>query len=424
MINIKGIKQIGIALTAVALLIATAGAQGAGFQLKEQSSEGQGNSFAGQSAKAVDASTIFFNPAGMTMIDGNHIQANFSYIAPSARYSHGATAINSLFSTNTGVDGGVSAIVPAAYALWDYNQQIKLGISVNAPFGLSTKYDRDWVGAQYNVLSEIKTINIAPSVAYRVNHKLSLGGNIQFQKIEGTLTNISPVGPGHLTRLKADDTGFGYGLGFLYQYSDDGRIGFNYRSQIKHTLKGEVATPTFPNPALNFNAKADVTMPAVASAGVYHQVSDQWTLLADVAWTDWSVFKELQVVNTDTNTHVSNPTQYNWRDTIFIALGVNYQHDDKLQLKFGVAYDQGTANDQDRTAGIPDATRYWASLGASYQLNKQSTINIGYSHIEARSAKIFENTKLSTPAAGLGSEYEGSFHPKVDIISIGLDYQF
>ncbi|MCJ8339000.1 MAG: OmpP1/FadL family transporter [Pseudomonadales bacterium] len=422
MIKINRMNKGGAVLGSVALLIAATSVQGAGFQLKEQSAEGQGNSFAGQTAKAVDASTIFFNPAGMTMIEGNHVQTNLSYIAPSAEYSHGSsTSFAPLFSRSSGIDGGESAIVPAAYALWDYNQQVKLGISINAPFGLSTKFDEDWVGAQYNVFSEIKTINIAPSVAYRVNEKLSVGGNLQFQKIEGKLTNRSVVGAGvdALTTLKADDTGFGYALGFLYEYSDNGRVGFNYRSQIKHTLEGDV----FTTGVGGFNAKADVTMPAVASAGVYHQVSDQWTLLGDVAWTDWSVFDKLQVVNTDSNSN-SSLTTYNWEDTIFVALGANYQYSDKLQLKFGVAYDQGAANDEDRTAGIPDATRYWASVGASYQLNKQSTINIGYSHIEAQTAKISEDSKLSTPAPTLGSDYEGSFNPKVDIISIGLDYQF
>jgi len=348
------------------------------------------------------------------MIEGNHVQTNLSFIAPSAKYSHGTTAINPLFPRSTGVDGGVSAIVPAAYALWDYNQRIKLGISVNAPFGLSTKFDEDWVGAEYNIFSEIKTINVAPSVAYRVNNKLSVGGNLQFQKIEGTLTNRTVTGPAptHLTRLQADDIGFGYALGFLYQYSDNGRVGFNYRSQIKHTLKGDVSIPTL---GAKFNAKADVTMPAVASVGIYHQISDQWTLLGDVAWTDWSVFDKLQVVKTVDNSN-STLTTYNWQDTIFVALGANYQYSDKLQLKGGVAYDQGAANDRDRTAGIPDATRYWASLGASYQLNKQSKIYVGYSHIEAQTANISEDNK--------NSSYSGSFNPKVDIVSIGLDYQF
>lgn len=413
----KPYKQLPTLLGAIALASMACQLHAAGFQLKEQSAEGQGNSFAGQTAKAVDASTIFFNPAGMTLVPGSQVQTNVSYIAPTADYKHKSNNATSPFTKTTDIDGGVSAFVPAAYALWDYNDQVKLGVSVNVPFGLSTEYDKSWIGAQYNVLSAIETINIAPSIAYKVNDKFSIGGNVQFQKIKGKLTsqNILP-GPSVVsTTLKADDTGFGFGFGMLYQYSDKGRIGFNYRSEINHTLEGDVSTPNVA--ALSFDAKADVTMPAVASVGIYHEVSDQWTVLADIAWTDWSEFDELQIVNTDTNTDVANPTQYNWSDTVFAAVGANYQYNDKLQLKFGIAYDEGAANNEDRTAGIPDATRYWASIGASYEINRQSTVNVGYSHIKAHSVGVSEDTKT-------GSSYSGTFKPHVNILSMGYTHKF
>lgn len=422
-------KTLAIAISAVVVAAGATSIQAAGFQLKEQSAEGQGNSFAGQTAKAVDASTIFYNPAGMSRLEGNHVQSNLSYIAPSAKYEHSSSSSilgASPLTKTTGVDGGVSAIVPAAYAVWDYSDDVKFGISVNAPYGLSTDFNEDWVGADYNVLSEIKTINLAPSISYKVNDKLSIGGNVQLQKIEGTLSSQTfyaaaggVLSVKALTTLKAEDTGFGYSMGFLYEYSDKGRIGFNYRSEIKHNLEGNVSTPSVPSPALNFDASAKFTTPAAASIGIYQEVSDQWSVLADVSWTDWSVFDELQVVKTDGT--VSSTTTYNWKDNIFVALGANYQHNDKVQLKFGVAYDQGAANDEDRTAGIPDATRYWASLGASYKMNKQTTLNAGYSYIKAQSADVTESFAVS---GGKATSYSGTFKPTVHIVSVGMDYQF
>jgi len=414
-------KTLTIAISAAIVATGASTVHAAGFQLKEQSAEGQGNSFAGQTAKAVDASTIFYNPAGMTRLEGNNVQSNLSYIAPKAKYEHNTSGTivgaPNPFTKTTGVDGGVSAVVPAAYAVWDYSDDVKFGISVNAPYGLSTEYDEDWVGAEHNVLSEIKTINLAPSFAVKVNDKLSIGGNIQLQKIEGTLSSQSVYAypSSALTTLSADDTGFGYSLGFLYEYSENGRFGFNYRSEIKHTLEGDVNTPALGS---QFNASAKFTTPAAASFGIYHDVSDQWALLADVSWTDWSVFKDLEVIN-DAGATVSK-TEYNWEDNIFVALGANYQYDDKLQLKFGVAYDEGAANDDDRTAGIPDATRYWASVGASYQLNKQTTLNAGFSHIKAKSATVSETGNGTTSL----TNYSGTFKPSVNILTIGMNYQF
>jgi long-chain fatty acid transport protein len=413
----QGTKLIAIA-GALSFIGGATSVNAAGFQLKEQSAEGQGNSFAGQTAKAVDASTIFFNPAGMTRLKGNKVQSNLSYIDPSAKYDHGGNNAtgSGYFPNSSSVDGGEIAFVPAAYAVWDYTDTVKFGIGVNAPFGLSTKYDKNWVGAEYNVFSEVKTINVAPSFAVKLNEQLSVGGSIQFQKIEGTLSNqrISGAPPSSATTtLEADDTGFGYSLGFLYEYSDKGRVGFNYRSKIKHTLKGDISNPGIA--ALNFDAHADLTLPAVASLGIYHDVSDKWAVLADVAWTDWSQFDKLEVKADATGTTVAS-TEYHWDDTLFVAIGANYQYDDKLQLKFGIAYDEGAANDKYRTAGIPDATRYWTSVGANYKLNQQSTVNVGFSHIRAKKAKISEDTKTSS--------YNGEFDPKVNILSVGYEYSF
>ena len=411
-------KTLAIAISAIVIATGASSIQAAGFQLKEQSAEGQGNSFAGQTAKAVDASTIFFNPAGMALLEGNQVQGNLSFIAPTADYKHTSNSGPTPFSDFTNIDGGVSAFVPSAYAVWDYSDDVKLGLSVNVPFGLSTEYDEDWVGAEYNVLSEITSINIASSISYKVNDQFSIGGNVQVQKTTGTITSMKTLSAtsATLATLEADDVGFGYGLGMLYQYSDKGRIGFNYRSEIKHKLEGDLSIP---GAGAQFDAHADFTTPASASIGIYHDLNEKWTLLADVSWTDWSVFESLDVIN-DAGTTVSSTT-YNWSDNVFVAVGANYQYSDKLQLKFGVAYDEGAANDEDRTAGIPDASRIWASVGASYKLNKQTTLSMGYSHINADSASISETASV---ASGKSSSYAGSFDSSVNILTLGINYQF
>jgi len=410
-------NTLSAAINAIVIVTGVSTVNAAGFQLKEQSAEGQGNSFAGQTAKAIDASTIFFNPAGMSLIEGNHVQSNVSYITSDAKYHNDSNSPGFSGLTNSsGINGGESAFVPAAYALWDYSDNMKFGVSINAPFGLSTKYDDDWVGAEYNVFSEIKTINIAPSVSYRINDKVSIGGSIQIEKVEGKLTNQQTIALNttSLTTLEADDTSLGFGFGVLYEYSDRGRIGFNYRSEINHDLKGSVSNKIA---GVQFDANADLTLPAVASIGLYHELNDKWTVLADLAWTDWSVFDELNVKD-DTGT-TRSLTEFNWDDSIFFALGANYQYNEKLELKFGVAYDEGAANDTYRTAGIPDASRYWASFGARYQATKQTTINAGFSHIRSQRVSISETASGTKQAS-----FSGNFKSSANILSVGIDYKF
>ena len=48
-------------------------ASASAFQLAEQNGSGLGNAYSGQAAVAEDASTIFWNPAGMTLIPDRQV---------------------------------------------------------------------------------------------------------------------------------------------------------------------------------------------------------------------------------------------------------------------------------------------------------------------------------------------------------------
>src|SRR5690606_41312871 len=63
------------------------GAHAAGFALMEQNASGLGNAYAGQAAAAEDASTIFFNPAGMTHLPGRQVVVGGNFIRPITEFS-------------------------------------------------------------------------------------------------------------------------------------------------------------------------------------------------------------------------------------------------------------------------------------------------------------------------------------------------
>jgi len=399
-----------------ALLAGMQQVHAAGFQLKEQSAEGQGNSFAGSTAKAYDASTIFFNPAGMSELEGNQLQTNFTVIAPDAPYEHGSlTGVTGVLEGGN-TNGGTNALVPSVYTVYDLNEDVKLGLSVNTPFGLSTEYNSGWAGAEYNMLSEIATITATPSVSYKVNDQLSIGVGVQMQYLEGRLTRqASPLANNSLVDLEASDFAFGGVVGVLYKYSDKGRIGFNYRSQVQHTLEGSVKISGAGGANDYYHAHADLTTPDVISLGWYHELNDKWAVMSDIAWTNWSVFDKLDVVRDSTGATTST-TEYHWDDTMFYSLGLNYQYDEQVKLQTGIAYDEGAANDQYRTAGIPDTNRYWISFGAEYKASDMLTWNMGYSYLYGEDAKVTETSK--------NSDFSGTFEPSVHILSVGLSVSF
>ena len=76
----------------------------------------------------------------------------------------------------TGGDAGSLSLVPNGYVSFEtVPGMIWTGIGVNVPFGLVTEYDSGWMGRFHAIKSEVKTININPTVAWKIVPWLSLG---------------------------------------------------------------------------------------------------------------------------------------------------------------------------------------------------------------------------------------------------------
>ena len=381
-------------------------ASAAGFALIEQNVSGLGNAYAGQAAAATDASTIFFNPAGMTLLPDRQVVMAGHLIKPQTEFAGTATPNN---GGGQGGDAGDPALVPNGYFAFRLTPDVHLGIGMSAPFGLKTEYDSGWIGSNHAVKSELKTINLNPSIAWKASPSLSLGAGLSLQYVKATLTNTSPAG---LATVKGDDYGWGFNLGALWQINPATRIGLAYRSEVEYTLEGTVAFSGVP--VLNGPVTADATMPDSASLSLFHKVNTRWDLLADVTWTGWSDFDELRIVRT--TGAVVGVTPENWRDTWRYSVGANYHYSNTLTLRGGVAFDQRAASDEFRTARIPDEDRTWLAFGAQYRMSERSRIDVGYAHLFVKDARL----NKTEGGVSLTGTYEGS----VDIVSAQLTVDF
>ena len=401
---------LGLALTGCATL-----AHAAGFALIEQNASGLGNAYAGQAASAQDASTIFFNPAGMTLLPDSQLVLAGSLIKPQAEFT--GTVSPAIVGGGDGGDAGDLAFVPNAYFAYRVSPDIHVGVGLNAPFGLKTEYDSTWKGRTQAIKSELKTINLNPAIAWQASESLSLGAGLSIQYTEATLSN-SANGAGIAT-VHGDDYGWGFNLGLLWQPSDATRVGLAYRSEVDYALKGDVEFSVAS--VANGPITADTTLPDSASLSLFHALTPKWDLLADVTWTGWRDFKELRIVRNSGVTLGLTPE--NWSDSYRYSLGMNYHLDDKLTLRGGVAYDETPVSDMYRTARIPDEDRTWLAFGAQYRLSDKSVLDFGYAHLFMKDARInkteFTNLPPVTPVT-----LSGTYESAVDILSAQLTLNF
>jgi long-chain fatty acid transport protein len=407
-------------LLSVAVASALAGSSlvlhASGFALIEQNASGLGNAFAGAAAVAEDASTIYFNPAGMTRLPGRQAVGALHAIKPKSEFTDAGSSAPGgappLFVAPRGGNGGDAgdwAFVPNAYLSWQLNNQWFVGVGLNAPFGLKTEYDAGWVGRFHALESEVKTINVNPSVAFKLTDAVSLGFGVSWQRMEATLTNsVNYVGAAALgctpqpacvvptvggvaalgqtegvATINADDDSWGWNVGALFNLGQATRIGISYRSSVEHDLGGTTVFENRPAalaPALpDGPITATVKLPASASWSIFHQLNPQWDLLADISWTDWSSVKELNIFRTNGTLLTRLP--FNWEDSWRVSGGANYHHNSQWTFRFGVAYDQTPVQDADRTPRLPDEDRIWVAFGAQWRISRQAAVDFGYAHL-------------------------------------------
>lgn len=400
-----------VAICILAALMAASGtAAASGFALIEQSASGLGNAYAGGAASAEDASTVFFNPAGMSRLPGKQVVIAVNAIQPSVKFSGTGTAAATP-AGNLGGDAGSLAFVPNGYFTVELNPRTHIGVGVNAPFGLQTKYDAGWVGRFLAINSKIETINVNPSISYQVNDALSLGVGINFQHIHGELTSFA--GGAGTASVTGNDSAWGYNLGALYEINPQTRIGVSYRSSISYNLSGGVTFSAVP--ALNGPVSLAIKTPDLFSLSFFHKLDDKWDVMADASLTGWSVFQQLTVMRLTALPPIPSVKE-NWKDTWRVSVGANHHYNEQWTARVGVAFDQTPTSDAFRTPRIPDGDRTWLALGGQYKPTKQGAVDFGYAH-------LFVNS-VSVNQAQPGGNLVGTYNNSVDIVSVQYTHNF
>ncbi len=428
-------------------------AHASAFALIEQSASGLGTAYSGAAAAAEDASTIYYNPAGMSLLPGGAqiSPLGLAFINLSTKFNDSGSqpsgaALNPISPTtqprplggNGGNAGSLSG-VPNFYMAGDVAPNWKFGIGVSVPFGLKTEYAPDWLGRFQAIKSEISTLNVNPSLSWKLDDTISLGAGFSYQQIDAELTSavnyvaaaFAAAGAGAAAAVPAanaegtvsvtgSDAAWGYNLGAMIQAAPDTRIGLSYRSRIRYQVTGSA---TFSNsPALlgnlNTGVSLNLEMPDSASFALQQKLGQNWTLLADVTWTGWSSIKDLTIVRT--NGTVLSSTPENFKDTMRYGVGVTYRSSDSSSLKMGLAYDETPVNNTDRTPRLPDQNRTWLSFGGQYRFSKDSTLDVGYAHLFIKDTTINQNAG-NTTAFGLIS---GTYKASVDILGVQFAYRF
>ncbi|RKF21448.1 long-chain fatty acid transporter [Alginatibacterium sediminis] len=371
-----------------------------GFHLPQAAYANLGTAGAGDGVYTGSAASIWSNPAINSFIEEDIFTVNGLVLGLSNKYYDYENAAD-----NSGESGGLLGAAGIFYTQ-NLNEQWSAGLAVATIGGSALDYGHYWAGADQIVDVSLVTMQINPSLSYKVNDRFSIGAGVQanYGAIEGGMQ-----GPmGRPIDLEAGtDWAFGYNLGMAYQWNEQTITGLSYRSKLEHEFS---ETISMVNQQGNYVVGLDSA--AFARADISHELNSDLKLLGSITWTQWS---DLQETPVSINGNNALTVERNWKDTWAYAVGVDYRLNAKTRLKLGISYETSPLDDaQYQTPDLPVDRQIRYSAGVSTIIN---TVPVDF---------FYEYADLGTPQIaqvdGLGSNLNGYFDMKAHFVGFAVSF--
>ena len=313
------------------------------------------------------------------------------------------------------------------------DDRFSIGLGLYAPSGLINDYENSFQGRYHGSYSTTKEVTLQPTIAYRINDYVSIGGGPTINRFTAKLKNDLATGAlnnGQDTEvtIKGDDTALGYNLGILFDLSEATSWGINYHSKVAYHLEGHTEVAGSPSVIPldgNYKSKIDITMPESVDTSITHHFNNRWTGYLGTTWKRWSRIEKVETNNSGLSplgeaAGLGRMTEeMNWRDTWSTAVGASYQWNQQWLLRVGYAYDPSPIRNADRSVRIPVGNRQAVTLGGAYSPNSDLTIDFAYGYLWDSKVSVNQSNN-----SGLQPEYSANYNNSANGISVQATYRY
>ncbi len=382
-----------------------------GFRLLDQDAfaTARGEAFV---ATADNASAIYYNPAGITQLDGNNLRSGIYGIYVDADYRPPPSAAN---AGNSYHDVDHFAAVPQVFLTHTFDQlPLGVGLGIYAPFGGKVNWPEDTGFRSVATRGALAYTSINPVIAYKILPSLSVGAGAMFDygKIDleqGLRASASPLLNYFL--FKGLGWSFGYNAGVRWQPLDQISFGASFRSLAHIDMKGYTEFQQQPLiPSQQLPAQASYTFPLTAVVGVSYRPTTNWNLEIDADYTDWSSFGTVNLQQAPPPFPIQQniPVTLKWRPSWIYEFGVTRYFDGGWQVSAGYVFNRNSVPDAFYTPLAADMDRYFLSTGAGYK-GKRFSLDVAYQFGYGPTHTVTGSTPSSTPGLFAGQSADGSY---------------
>jgi len=403
-----------LALMVSGALAMKASANGFGLADQDAFATARGEAFV---ATADNPSAIYYNPAGLTQLEGCDLRGGIYgiYYEPSYHTNHGNTYHSS---------DNLAAIpqVFFTYTPTPTNLPVSFGLGIYSPYGGSMSWPQDTGFRTVALNGSLKYITINPVVAVKLLPSLSIGGGVMVNyanmDMEQGLQPSYPqpnstFWPTNFYRFSGSGWSVGYNLGVRWQPIDQVSIGTTVRSPATVTLKGntdfEQYTAGIPKSSLP--AHMDFNFPLTVVCGLSYRPTPKWNLEFDADYTDWSSFGKTTIYqqgNPPLGGPQNPPVTLDWQASWMYEFGVTRYFDNGWHASAGFVYNENSVPNAYYTPLAADMDRYFFSVGAGHK-GKRFDFDIAYQLGYGPTHTVTGSTPSSTPGIGSNQTANGNY---------------
>lgn len=404
-------------------------ANAAGYKMEFQSAATLADS--GDAAVVEDAGTNWYNSAGLVYVPQQlalsgieiyqHTKFSGTVIAPNIPGLPVPPGFNQTSTTNS----YPNAYLPAVHYAYPFRDRWAAGISIVPAWGLMEDYGNAFL--RYNLTRlYTKTIDVAPSLALRINDQWSvgLGPDFHYFSVESksaARTQVLGTPSDSLSRYSADHWNEGWHAGALFRLDDATRFGLNYRSRIVMHLQGYSSFGMNGVGSFETNRfSVNIPLPPTTSFSIYHDMTAKWAMMGTVSYDQWGIVNAYNAHNYQSISPVGTPilvdaaSPQNMSNTFDWGLGTHYQLNKQWMLRANVKYEPTPTNSRDRDVNFPDGDKLGFQIGARYQINKKLMLDLVYGHVFVRQ----ENIGLVNPVTAVATN--GHVNTSIDLAGAQL----
>ena len=436
--SLTGTRLLGAlcVLFSLTLLFPASRAQAEGFAIMENSARGMGLA-GGLIARGGDPSTLAYNPAAMTLLEGTQMQANLAvsqfYWGVDTRNGRGEDTGNYHSAHQTWP-------IPSFYITHQINDDLWFGLASYTRFGLGVKYPNNWPGG-YNLQSvQLITNSLNPSLAYRINDHLSIaagvevmGASMQMRKNLGVYDKLQMGSalygdPGDVS-INGHGVSFGGNVAVHARLNDQWSFGLTYRAPMSLKVTGKTrydnqigATPLGQKLGLgmiqNSRLRGTLHLPDSIGFGVAYKPLENLSFEADAVYTLWSRFRDFNMYMKDPVNEWQN-TDRHWKNSWTLGISAEYNPVDWMALRLGFMYETSPMNIGNADYMVPSNGRNYYTAGVGF-FYKNWTFDLAYMYIHNH---VLDYT-LASQNEGSGVVAGRTTHPHAHNFGIGIGYKF